>query len=176
MRAYAAAHREELAAAKRAWRAANADYVRDYRRAQYAKRCLEGSDGVRDWGRSPDTKLRRLDKRNERQRERYRSDPEYREARRREGRERYARRTSLVAADVWRCAYCGRSGSEGSDPDGVGWQVDHVVPLAGGGLESAANLVLACEACNLSKNDDPPEVLWARRMLTVAEAVLAGGD
>jgi len=37
--------------------------------------------------------------------------------------------------------------------------VDHVVPLALGGVDAVSNLVSACEECNLGKHDNrlPPE-------------------
>jgi hypothetical protein len=36
--------------------------------------------------------------------------------------------------------------------------VDHVVPLARGGLDNANNRVLACEPCNRARGSDMPEI------------------
>ena len=46
-----------------------------------------------------------------------------------------------------RCAGCGR------DLRVVGYHVDHVVPLARGGLNVVGNLQLLCPGCNLRKGD-----------------------
>lgn len=43
------------------------------------------------------------------------------------------------------CAYCGQPMAF--------YHVDHVVPLAKGGGNDAANLALACPACNMAKGD-----------------------
>lgn len=68
------------------------------------------------------------------------------------------------------CVYCGGSAST----------VDHVTPLARGGLEEEANLVPACKDCNFSKNDrlltewDPTRVRRAvLASAKVARALLA---
>ncbi|HTT14808.1 MAG TPA: HNH endonuclease signature motif containing protein [Thermoplasmata archaeon] len=44
-----------------------------------------------------------------------------------------------------RCAYCRVPGQR--------LQRDHVIPLSRGGFDSPANVVPACEGCNLSKGD-----------------------
>lgn len=44
------------------------------------------------------------------------------------------------------CSYCG----------GPGGEVDHIVPLARGGLHHPQNLAAACRSCNASKNDRLP--------------------
>jgi len=61
-----------------------------------------------------------------------------------------------------RCEYC-------HAPEGifnVPFEVDHILPLAKGGLDEETNRALACRACNLHKSDatggfDP--VLFGRR-------------
>jgi hypothetical protein len=50
------------------------------------------------------------------------------------------------------CAYCGADKK---------LEIEHVAPLAGGGLHVAFNLVGACRSCNASKNDKPVEQ-WFR--------------
>ena len=37
------------------------------------------------------------------------------------------------------------------------FHVDHYVPLSRGGQHTDANLVIACQGCNLKKSDKPPE-------------------
>lgn len=46
------------------------------------------------------------------------------------------------------CFYCGER-----LPDGRDQHVDHVIPQLAGGRHSVGNLVIACEPCNVSKND-----------------------
>ena len=49
------------------------------------------------------------------------------------------------------CAYCGNQGP---------FHIDHVEPLALGGLHVPDNLVPACERCNCSKGDTPVEAWY----------------
>ena len=58
------------------------------------------------------------------------------------------------------CAYCGNSGSI---------HIDHVKPLARGGLHVPKNLVPACQRCNLSKNDSFLEDWYPRQQFFSAE-------
>lgn len=51
----------------------------------------------------------------------------------------------LLADQHGLCAYCGQPMTF--------YHVDHVVPLAKGGGNDAANLALACPACNMAKGD-----------------------
>lgn len=53
-----------------------------------------------------------------------------------------------------RCYYCE------NELDGV-YHVDHVIPLSKDGSNDPTNLVCACPACNLSKNDRTPEEWYA---------------
>lgn len=48
-----------------------------------------------------------------------------------------------------RCYYCG-------ERVGTAYHVDHVIPLSRGGSNGPENIVIACPACNLSKNDKMP--------------------
>jgi len=52
---------------------------------------------------------------------------------------------NLAIAQRGRCRYCLRSLSV------TGYHVDHVVPIARGGLNVAGNLQLLCPRCNLKK-------------------------
>lgn len=58
---------------------------------------------------------------------------------------------TIFERDFFRCVYCGKSSVE----DGVKLHADHIVPRSRGGLDRATNMVTACSACNLSKNDRP---------------------
>ena len=58
-----------------------------------------------------------------------------------------ALRFRILARDGFRCRYCGRPGST----PGVVLHVDHVVPVAAGGITREDNLSTACEECNLGK-------------------------
>lgn len=55
--------------------------------------------------------------------------------------------------DWFACTYC-------DEPFGqmVVCEVDHVIPLAGGGVDELWNLAPACAPCNRAKNDLPAEV------------------
>jgi HNH endonuclease len=57
-------------------------------------------------------------------------------------------RFNILQRDGFRCRYCGRTGRE----PGVVLHVDHVVPVASGGLTTEDNLMTACAACNLGKS------------------------
>lgn len=50
------------------------------------------------------------------------------------------------------CAYCGVSGD---------MQIEHVMPISGGGAHDAMNIVPACQSCNYSKRADDMEE-WYR--------------
>lgn len=57
----------------------------------------------------------------------------------------YALRGRIFRRDGYVCNYCGT--------DDAKWAIDHVVPLSRGGTNEPDNLVVACFACNSSKND-----------------------
>ena len=54
-----------------------------------------------------------------------------------------------VASQGGRCHWCGSSIADG-------FHMDHVMPLARGGLHTAANVVASCAECNLSKGARHP--------------------
>lgn len=56
---------------------------------------------------------------------------------------------AIYRRDGFQCRYCG--GVQGP------WHLDHVCPVAQGGLSDPANLVVACEACNCRKGPRNPE-------------------
>jgi hypothetical protein len=55
-------------------------------------------------------------------------------------------RFAVMQRDGFRCTYCGRTAA-----DGVTLHVDHVQPVAAGGVDEEGNLVTACSDCNLGK-------------------------
>lgn len=61
-----------------------------------------------------------------------------------------------------RCEYCHAPEAIFNVP----FEVDHIVPLAKGGLEESANWAPACRACNLWKSDavDGPDSLTNQRV------------
>ena len=62
-------------------------------------------------------------------------------------------RFEIFKRDSFRCVYCGQS------PPTVVLQVDHVVPVSGGGGNDEVNLVTSCFDCNSGKSDIPLEQL-----------------
>lgn len=71
----------------------------------------------------------------------------------------------IARSDAWRldfivrhgarCHYCNRTSGVDQGPDDRPWWVDHMDPLARGGLDDEENLVLACKRCNLTKGVRP---------------------
>lgn len=51
--------------------------------------------------------------------------------------------------DGFQCQYCGRT------PPQVVLEADHIIPVAGGGLDALGNLATACFDCNRGKSDVP---------------------
>jgi len=62
---------------------------------------------------------------------------------------RASSRWTILNRDGFRCYYCGRSSK-----DGANLHIDHVIPLARGGMNDIGNLITACEQCNLGKSTD----------------------
>jgi 5-methylcytosine-specific restriction endonuclease McrA len=58
----------------------------------------------------------------------------------------------ILRRDQYRCVYCGAT------PDRYFLHLDHVVPRARGGVTHPANLVTACQDCNLRKRDQVIEI------------------
>ena len=51
------------------------------------------------------------------------------------------------------CAYCKRRGTHDRGPDGLFWNMDHIVPWSVGEIESLENYVKSCHTCNAAKRD-----------------------
>jgi hypothetical protein len=58
-------------------------------------------------------------------------------------------RFEVFKRDEFTCQYCGRKSPE------VVLEVDHIVPVAGGGMDDVVNLRTSCWACNSGKSDKP---------------------
>lgn len=73
----------------------------------------------------------------------------------------------LGEAQNWRCCYCGiRCTGRRDDHDEP--TVDHVLPIAAGGLRSWDNEVMACRLCNVGRGAMPARkylllVMWKGR-------------
>lgn len=83
-------------------------------------------------------------------------------------------RYEILRRDNHACRYCGRAAPE------VKLTIDHVIPVALGGADEAANLVPACIDCNAGKSSMPTDAAvvegvasdaerWACAMKAVAE-------
>ena len=59
-----------------------------------------------------------------------------------------ALRDEIAARDHYTCRICGKY-----MPDGVGLQIDHVIPIAKGGKSVPSNLQVLCSKCNGRKSD-----------------------
>jgi hypothetical protein len=62
-------------------------------------------------------------------------------------------RFKVLERDGFACRYCG-----GTPQEGYILHVDHVIPVAQGGLNEEENLVAACWLCNSGKGDSPAPV------------------
>lgn len=73
---------------------------------------------------------------------------------------------AIFARDGGRCVYCGvrtlRPGP-GLHRAGDRATLDHLVPKSQGGPLTAANVVLACRACNNARGTEDAEAFRARR-------------
>jgi hypothetical protein len=58
-------------------------------------------------------------------------------------------RFEVFKRDGFTCQYCGRKSPE------VVLEVDHIVPVASGGVDDVINLRTSCWACNSGKSDKP---------------------
>lgn len=82
-------------------------------------------------------------------------------------------RFQVFMRDEFQCRYCGNS------PPHVIVEVDHIVPVTGGGSDDIDNLVTACTDCNSGKGEMPlseslaMERKIARKSKTDDEAALA---
>lgn len=128
-RAYRQQNRDRIAAAKRAWDAANAKHRKEYAEAN--------KDTLRE-------RSRRLYHENK---ERYLSYVHARRARIAQAGGRYTPKDIVAIGDSqgWQCVYCMQDIE-------TGYHIDHKTPLSRGGTNYPNNLQLLCAPCNLSKH------------------------
>jgi 5-methylcytosine-specific restriction endonuclease McrA len=63
-------------------------------------------------------------------------------------------RKHILDRDDNRCQYCGQ----------IATQVDHVIPVAKGGLDIEENLVAACARCNYKKHDKDVDLFMREKV------------
>ena len=58
-------------------------------------------------------------------------------------------RLEVIFRDRMICQHCGKKGKKtGQGPDGLQWEIDHIIPVSKGGTNEMNNLVLSCKTCN----------------------------
>jgi 5-methylcytosine-specific restriction endonuclease McrA len=62
------------------------------------------------------------------------------------------KRLGLYIRHAFTCAYCGRD-LRNANPNEL--TLDHLIPQSTGGTNDVTNLILACRACNCSRQDKP---------------------
>jgi len=62
------------------------------------------------------------------------------------------KRLAIYIRDGFQCAYCGRALKNAPAAEVT---LDHLVPRVAGGGNEATNLIIACRACNSSRQDKP---------------------
>lgn len=139
-------HPEAHNAAQKKWQDKNIEYVRAYRRAQYRKHKSKILIRNAKYQRSNREKCRAWNKAS------YDKNPENAvnskaKRKRRVGDQKLSRglRLKLFESQNGICASCP------ADLFIVGSHMDHIMPLAKGGLHCDSNIQLLCPACNLSK-------------------------
>lgn len=176
-REYYAANRERLLERGREYREQNRDRLAEYDRRRYESNAAERKEYARNHRQANIDKCREQCRRNyaanrsarrEYARRRHEANPEIRQRFNQQGRRirRACERNAIdpaapaataqaTARRVWlfgnACAYCGSDGP---------LHLDHVEPLARGGLHTPDNLVPACQRCNLSKQAKPVETWY----------------
>lgn len=176
-REYYAANRERLLEQNREYRVRNRDRLAEYDRRRYESNAAERKEYARNHRQANIDRCREQCRRNyaanriarlEYARRRHEANPEIRQRSNQQGRRiRRARERNAIdpaapaataeatARRVWlfvnACPYCGSSGP---------LHLDHVEPLARGGLHTPDNLVPACRRCNLSKQAKPVEAWY----------------
>jgi 5-methylcytosine-specific restriction endonuclease McrA len=162
-RSYYAANKDKVVA----YRRANADAIREWKRADRARKRQEKEERERQWREDhPQEYEAQLRGREERQKERISRKNRLwrinnREASRAKDTRRRIRKMKAEGnhtgddikrqykAQKGRCYYCGVK-------VGQDYHVDHVIPLSRGGSNGPENIVISCPFCNQSKKDKMP--------------------
>jgi CRISPR/Cas system Type II protein with McrA/HNH and RuvC-like nuclease domain len=66
---------------------------------------------------------------------------------------KYKARAKKELQAVTNCAYCGRFGTADRGPDGLFWNMDHIIPWSVAQIESLENYVKSCHTCNMAKGN-----------------------
>lgn len=164
-------NKEHISEKNRLYRIANRQRLREYLRSYHATHRQESLERTQQYREANRATLR------ERSREWRQANPaKARELARQSRGTRRAREAGAIdpcapattaaamARRVWlfgnACAYCGSNGP---------LHLDHVEPLARGGLHTPDNLVPACQRCNLSKLAKPVEAWYLSQSFFSAE-------
>ena len=142
-REYYNANREKILDANRLYRRSNPDKIRTIKRAEYEANKASHAEQGRRWRKNHPLAWSEYD-------------------RRRRAQKRNSRVCLISESDIRsrfavfgdRCAYCGATGR---------LTVDHVVPLARGGMHILSNIRPACKPCNSQKRSMPPRE-WLGRV------------
>lgn len=139
-------NKEEILARSRAWKEANPEKCRAMSRKNHLLHKNRNRQKLNKWRASNP--------------EKFRAQWMLRRARKTAAGPKYATASEIrERMQIGECVYCGTTS---------GLTVDHVVPLARGGLHIKSNLAPACRGCNCSKQDKPVES-WYREQPFFAE-------
>lgn len=145
--------RAAIAAYKQQWRLENIDRVRARRKAAYQSNKSAAVASASAWNRANAERRKEIVRRHEQ------NNPEMRRAikARRRARERGAEGSfsaqdlqSIVERQLWLCAACGCCLR-------LGYEADHIQPLARGGSNWPENIQALCRTCNRSKGAKHPQ-------------------
>jgi hypothetical protein len=82
----------------------------------------------------------------------------------------------VMERDAYTCVYCGTQSDAAREAGKKALlSVDHIVPVARGGLTAVANLVCCCRLCNREKNDRTPTE-WGLEPSFLQPGVAYGGE
>lgn len=145
-RAWSLANPERKRAADAAYRAANAEKIRAYRKAYYEANRERHLAACRTrYLKNPEPQKRRAA-----EWARANSKKVYARNNARRIKRRESLKISLMKLQRGQCAYCREKLTVGKI------HVDHIMPVALGGLNVRSNFQLTCDACNFSKNARHP--------------------
>ena len=149
-------NREKDLESSRKWREKNKEYKAEYDRQYYEKNKEKIAEYKKQWQKENKERI------NARNRERYKSDPNYRASIKASYHKREALKRNVLATmtdEEWlecqnyfkdengnlRCAYCNKVIEVAT--------VEHFIPIAKGGTLTKENVLPACLSCNTSKQD-----------------------
>lgn len=149
---YRARNKERIAEKRKEWEAKNKTHLAAYKK-KYAQEHQPEILDYRKWYQAEHPERTRMSSRNRRARAKQCLGSGWTEEEEKQ----------LVEDYGGRCAYCNRPAD---------LQMDHVVPMARGGIHSIDNIVPACKACNVSKGAKPL-LVWMYNT-RIMDAITAG--